>query len=631
MRRALLVLLALAACGDNSGPSASSGTTALFSLTAGNGSGGSDNDFYALPYPNDLRRTADGTLDLSLFPVNSPIAQDYVAAAQTLDGFGLNAAMFARFDGPLDPTTLPDPAGSIKPGAAVYLVNVDKASPDYNTRTPLTVDFVGSAGGTIGANRIAVRPYPGFPLDEATTYALVFTTRIHDVAGDAVAPNDTFTDTLTTSAAYAPLLAWLGSSDADDKAADLASAAVFTTQHATFVADALRKAIYATPAPVALTTVGGNMNATYHLYTGSYTAPNFQSGPVPYHNSPDGEIHIGSDGLAIVQVPAEPMRYALTIPTTPMPAAGYPFAVYAHGTGGDYESFVDDGTAGRLAQQGIAVISTDQVLHGPRNPGGDAEVDFFNIANPYAARDNALQGAADAFSQLRLIEGMSVADGSGSDARTAIFDPANAMFFGHSQGGLTGPPFVAYEPSLKGAVLSGTGGLLYLAMLYKTEPVDFPTLIEPLLRDDPVDEDNASIALAQMWVERSDGANYAPLMVRKPPNGEAPRSIFQSEGYTDTYCPNPAIEAFATSLGGDIVMTANSMPVEGVTLRGRTIVAPPVMKNLNGATAVLAQYNMKPGSDGHFVVFEIPAAEEQSAQFLGTLAATGVATVVVPQ
>ena len=48
-------------------------------------------------------------------------------------------------------------------------------------------------------------------------------------------------------------------------------------------------------------------------------------------------------------------------------------------------------------------------------------------------------------------------------------------------------------------------------------------------------------------------------------------------------------------------------------------------------TAVLAQYTMLPGSDGHFVVFEIPAAEEQSAQFLGTLAATGHATVVVPQ
>jgi hypothetical protein len=131
-----------------------------------------------------------------------------------------------------------------------------------------------------------------------------------------------------------------------------------------------------------------------------------------------------------------------------------------------------------------------------------------------------------------------------------------------------------------------------------------------------------------MWVDRSDSINYAPLMVRRPPDGLAPRNIFQSEGFTDTYAPNIGIEAFATALGGDVAQLAAFQPVEGLTLRGRTPKAPPITGNLNGATAVLAQYEQEAGSDGHFVVFDLPVARNQAAKFLSTLATTGQATLV---
>src|SRR6476469_9586766 len=117
MRR-LLVLAALAACGGD----AATGTTALYQL--------SGSDFYALPFPNDLRRHDDGTLDLSAFPTNSLLAGQYRDAAETLDGFGLNSAIFSRFTGELDPASLPDPVASIDPESSVYLVDVDTNSPD---------------------------------------------------------------------------------------------------------------------------------------------------------------------------------------------------------------------------------------------------------------------------------------------------------------------------------------------------------------------------------------------------------------------------------------------------------------------------------------------------------------------
>jgi hypothetical protein len=597
-----LVAVALCAC-----TSSSSGTTALF---AQNGS-----DFYDLPFPNDLRRHDDGSLDLSKFPTKTPLVDQYRADAETLDGFGINGAMFARFSGPLDQTSLPDPAASTMPGASVYVVNLMTGD-----RVPIIATFRADPTKTIGGNRLSVRPYPGFGLDEGANYALVITSRVHDAAGAAIEGTDEFKSTLDTAAWYAPLKTYLAQNPDD-----VVSAAVFTTQHATTIGLAIRNGVFGTAAPTAAGITAGTSAAQYSVFTGTYTAPNFQTGDVPYSSS-GGEIQVGTDGNAIVQR-MEPMRFALTLPPGPVPAGGFPICIYAHGTGGDYESFIQDGTGMRLAAQGIATISTDQVLHGPRNPGGNPEVAFFNFSNPYAGRDNALQGAADAWSQMRLALGMSFPDGTG---RTIHFDANNVFFFGHSQGGLTGPAFIAFEPSLKGAVLSGTGGILYLSMLYKTAPVSFPDLIAGVTGDQPIDEDNPTLALAQMWIERADGANYARLMVRNPPAGNGPKNIFQTEGFTDTYAPNPAIEAFATSLGGDIVMTANTMPVEGVTLRGRTVVNPPVMNNLSGATAVLAQYNQQPGSDGHFVVFDIPAAQTQSSQFLGTLARTGTATVVSP-
>ncbi len=621
------LLCALTACGDRSS------TTALFAVP---GEDAAD-DFYALPFPNDLRRHDDGTLDLSRFPTKSLIVDQLRAAAETLDGFGLNAAIFARFDGPLDPASLPDPAGSITSAASVYLVNVDPGSPDRGARTPVAVRFIAEPTATLGEDHLAVRPYPGFGLDEGTTYALVITDRVTDVSGAPIAASAAFSSLLGTGGdaaiahardVYRPLLAYLDE-PGDDERGDVVSAAVFTTQHATNVAGAIRKGVYATPAPIATMITPSTMTATYQLFTGSYTAPNFQVGDVPYRNAPSGEIKIGADGAAIVQR-TETMRFGLTVPAGPTPAGGFPIAIYAHGTGGDYTSFVDDGTANELAKTGLAVISTDQVLHGPRNPGGNPELDFFNFGNVYAARDNALQGFADAFSQHRLALGLSIIDG----ARTIRFDPTKVSFFGHSQGGLTGPGFIAYEPAVRGAVLSGTSGLLYINLLHKTKPLDIAALVQTFLRDDPIDEDNPSLALVQMWIERSDGANYAPLMVRRPVRGPdgaqlAPRNIFQTEGFVDRYAPNPGIEAFATALGGDLVMQADGKDVAGLTaLRGRAVLAAPITNNLDGVTAVLSQYNQRSGSDGHFVVFDIPLAQAQAAKFLGSLARTGQATVV---
>jgi hypothetical protein len=598
-------------------------------------------DFYALPYPNDWWRHDDGSLDLSQFPTNSIIANTVREIAEReVDGFGLNAAIFARFSGELDSGSLPTPAESMETDASVYLIDIDPDSPDRGKRMPIVATFRPDGTQTIGPNRLVARPYPGFPLADGTTYALVITNRLSSGDGGDVNPQSDWSAVIGEGAVaaplmkareiYAPLLAWLDEPGDDDRG-DVVAAAVFTTQHATQIMPAIRKAVFGVAPPVARDMMPTQMSSLFNVFIGVYDAPNLQSGDAPYITS-GGEIVVGADGAAVVQH-METMRFAVSVPNIAVPPTGFPICIYQHGTGGDWASFIQDGTAERLAAEGIAVISTDQVLHGPRNPDGtDPNISFFNFNNPVAARDNPLQGAADAWSQMRLAFGLSFSDGGN---RTVTFDANRLFFFGHSQGGLTGPGFVAFEPAVKGAVLSGTGGIFYLSALNKTEPVSFPDLIETLIRDVPVDEDNPTLALAQLAIERSDTVNYAQFMARLPrtaPDGTplAPRNIFHTEGFTDHYTPNKAIEAFATSLGGDLVMLPDATQLEGLTLRGRSIVAAPLSGNINGATVVTAQYKQVGSSDGHFVVFDVGAARTQSSKFLGTLAATGQATVVSP-
>ena len=613
--------------------------TALFEVPR---SGVAVSEFYALPFPNDIRRDDAGHPMLADYPPTVGLVRQYLDACETLDGFGANNAIFTRYSVSLAGARLPaDAAASVADDASVYLVDVDPDSPERGQRRPIKLRFQTYAGWTIGDNWLAALPYPGFPLREQTTYALVITRRIN--SGDVeIAPAADFTaivgrtepldpELVRARGRYQPLLAWLDEPGGDERD-DVVSAAVFTTQSITGLMTGLRARVRELSPPVARDVTPIATGDPYLWYDGVFDAPNFQTGEVPYLTSDDGgDIVLADDGLPAVQR-MEPIRFSMTIPPTPPPATGWPVVIYAHGTGGSFHSFVGDGTATRLAAQGLATISIDQVLHGPRNEGGDPEIHFFNFQNPLAARNNAIQGATDDFSVVRLVEGFERIEPpdpkTGFPGRTIRFDPDRIYFFGHSQGGLTGPPFVAFEPQVKGAVLSGAGGLLIYALLNKTEPFDITSFVRTVIIDTPLDEFNPVLSMLQMWIDRSDAVNYGPLLVREPPPGLTARPIYQSMGFIDHYTPLPTIEALAVAIGGDQV-TPTIEPIAGLALRGRGQVAAPVTGNVAGVTSVVVQYEATV-DDGHFVVFDVPAAQVQSARFLGTLAEAGTATLVAP-
>jgi hypothetical protein len=550
-------------------------------------------DFYARPYPSDDRKNADGTIDLSTYPRPSALIKEYVdTVAQDKHGFGENSCIYFRFSGAIDATSLPQTAqDSMASGASVYLTEVAAGQ-----RVPVVTHLREKGGKYAGPNLLAVCPFPGLPLAPLTKYTATVTTGVRAANGAPIQKGGETT---------------------------------FTTGDPTSDMKALRDAVYRDmPTPPVPTMMAWQAGGSFDEYDGVYDAPFYQQGTVPFLTpDKDGTIHFDAQGQPML-AHVDHLRFAMSVPKSPMPAGGYPMVIYAHGTGGNYRSFITEGLADRLGGVGIAMMSIDQVLHGPRDPTMQSpEVTFFNFQNIAAARDNVRQGGADDFQLLRLAQAWPSTLVLPMTNAHVQFDSQRMAFMGHSQGGLTGPLFVAYEPGVRGATFSGAAGLLIIALLNKTQPVNIPDVVATLINDDPLDQFHPLLSLVQQYFEPADPCNYGRLYFQAPPMGTSPRSIFQTIGLVDHYAPVPGLKAFMLSMGLEPVGMLPD-PIDGLDLAGLSDGTAPVMGNVAGgaATGVAAEYTAS-GYDGHFVLFDNTNAQRQSTGFMQSLlAGSGPAT-----
>ncbi|HEY8078890.1 MAG TPA: hypothetical protein VIF62_32385 [Labilithrix sp.] len=624
------------------------------------------------PFPSDFRRESDGTARFAGFPNprQMPILDNYVGAlAHLLDGFSPVAATYLRFTGPIDPSTLPkDPPSAAASDASVFILDVDPSSPEHGKRRLASMEWRADEGVYWQPNTLAVMPMVGEPLRPKTKYAVVVTSRVRAGDGSAITPTDELSEALGTKPAtdatrplhdlFAPAVADLQA--AGVQASDVVHMTVFTTNDPTAetfaVIDDVTNSV---PAPTASMWTQKEQTGTYDVYEGLYgPSPNYQQGNVPYRQPADGGGFVFVNGKPQLQNTFVP-RFSLVVPNAtacPPPAGGYPVVLYAHGTGGDYRSFIEDGTAGALAQQCLAGMGIDQIFHGTR-PGAppaddpnretNIELIFFNLDNPAAARTNNRQSSVDVVQQARLFTDTHVTVPA-SVSRTMqdiAFDSSKLMFFGHSQGGLNGPLFLAGSDKARGAVLSGAGSVLAIALLEKKAPVDVSAAIRLLVGlgspDDAAELDifHPVMCVTQSIVDATDTIHYGKYITRAPRDGHTPKSIYQTEGINadgtgDTYAPPHGIEALSVAIG--LPRQAPGIkPIQEAQWDGIQDVTVPsdgVSGDLASgmASGVLAQWPPKVGSDGHFVVFDIPAARTQAAKFLSNLAADPKGRVPAP-
>jgi len=614
-------------------------------------------EFYRLPFPNDIR-ISGGRVDLSGHPrpeldvVGNVIKTLIEQAEADISGFGTHQAGFFRFN------EFPDPDSVTISGDSpvLSLVNITPESRNYGRRTSLSWSATDGRGSFICNNWLAVRPLWSQAFEHGSTYATIITDGIRSRNGDRPVQSDDFTlmmngrepedqELVAAWDAYAPLRTYL--LDVGVPSGTIMAAAVFTIDDPDQPIDGISAALDLLDPPTNDELVLCSQGATspcddgldgedhvrgcftesedhFEIHT-TVEIPVFQVGEPPYLEQ-DGGLLFDDGGVAILQR-TEPVCTTITVPkTSSMPAEGWPVVVYAHGTGGNFRGHVDE-LGSELSEMGYATIGYDGVQHGNRRGDSTDPPDglFFNFINPRASHGNVLQGAVDVLSYGRFAETFSVAGADSPTTGIIRFNPANLVFFGHSQGGTVGSIAAAADHSYAAIVLSGTGGGLLLSLLEKSEPVDIASGISLVLQES-TSEFHPVLNLIQMYFEQVDPLNYAARIIRQRPEEAAVPSLFQTFGIGDSYTPDRSIEALSGVLGLSILT-----PV--IDDYGRPEIDPPVSGNVadGAATAAIGQYQPAENEDGHFVIFDNDDAHAQLMGFLETLVSDVVPTIPAVQ
>jgi predicted esterase len=405
-------------------------------------------------------------------------------------------------------------------------------------------------------------------------------------------------------------------------------------------------------APRVLDAAWVDEDAGYATIEGTYCTPNFQADlqHAPFLADDGGRFVLDPSGAPrVIDVPAESpyhsaecgglmrARFVLTVPKArPMPASGWPLLVSAHGTGGDARSFVGrDDFAGWAASQGVAVISTDQPLHGGRgraprpgsrepfrisiagipikltdDPRGN-EVAFYNPVHPAAARDNLRQAAADLMVLARLFPATDLARFLPPGRPAPRLDPARVLAAGHSQGAQSVAAAGAVDPILRGVILSGCGGDARLGVLRRRDLPIVPAFAMLLgLEPGELDELHPLMTLLQTLADPIDPASYARLYW-EPLSGRRPQMVLHYEGVSDTFTPPVTAETLAVAL--------KATPIDELVRPVPGLGAPASWSELlrrGEAPRAFVQLASTRGEDGHFVLFHEPGAPELLRTFL---------------
>ena len=631
--------------------------TVLFHVTRA-GEAPSD-DFYRLPFPNDIR-LVNGRVSLTGHPrpgarvFSFDLVDRYIGAIQQdSTGFGVNQTIYFRL------SRLPDHDSFMNP-AGVALLNITPGSPEYGFTTGLTWNVEPNRTPYICDAHLWMNPPYGHPLRPGTTYAAVLKRVGTDQAGTVFGPDSDFSAMLADAtpadpdlaaawAAYAPLRNYLADANAPTKlaAADLAGVAVFTTEKIEDPMIAIQAAIAAAPAPELSSLVRCNdagaispcddgltgaahtrgcfsdqlASASFDEYQGTISLPVFQQGKPPYLDPQDGGgIVLASDGRAPI-VRNEAVCISLAVPHGTPPAAGWPLVIYSHGTGGSYRSAVELGLAADYAAGAAlggdavatATLGYDGILHGTRNGGSTKDVGqlVYNFLNPRAARDNALQAAADLLAMPRALDQFA--------AQSIIIDPAHVALYGHSQGGNAASLALDFQAGYGAGVMSGTGGMLIFTILQKSQPVNLGAILPFVLGETSVDPVDPVLNLMQMYFERSDTVNFGRHLFSEPYPGVTAHHVLHVYGTNDSYAPVETQRRYAEAASFPVAtpLIDNYLHDYGMTPVAAPVKANQTFGSLDVITAAQIQYQPD-GYDGHFVSTQNPAARTAIQNFLLT-------------
>lgn len=663
LNRTTLSLIALLACAPETDPEpleALPGVALRFEVNA-------EGDFFAEPYPADHRLVLGAPpMDQMAGIDATPLLED-LARSITLPGYPVVPVGWFSFGGYLErPDGMVDWPADV--GASVQLVDIDPDSPQRGRRIPTTTMML-EPDRYVEGEVLAVAPRPGFVLRADTTYAFLVRRDLGDVDGEPLGvglplrqllhgqtPDTPWGEALATE--WQPLVAVLPELGlAPD---DLAAATVFTTGDAVAEVAALSEAVREDVGIPALSVsfyAGVDRRPGYCELRGTLTVPQYQRGTPPFAS--DGAIVLDEDGVPIVQR-EESIPVVVTVPASPMPAEGYPLAMYFHGSGGRSDQVVSrspilpsgqamaygHGPAWVLAEQGIAAAGSAHPVNPERVEGANAFA-YLNLTNLVVFRNTFQQGIfeqrlyLDALLDLRLspesladCEGVSLPAGS----EAYHFDPDSIVAMGQSMGGMYVNLVSAVDPRITAVVPTGAGG--HWSRMGLDTPL-FGTggttaLIAALLKTEAeLSFLHPAMHIVQTAWEVAEPLGYLPRLAARPLPGHPARDIYEPVGFDDIYFPPGIFDAMAlaydTELSGEVVWSSMD---ELLSLDGRARQSYPVVDNRvseNGEryTASVAQYRGDGLADPHVIFVQLEEVRTQYGCFLRSHL-DGEATVVDP-
>jgi hypothetical protein len=577
-------------------------------------------DFFAYPWPSDLRRMPNGAPDLTDFPVDRALvdlldlaAREVENGASVADGQGFSplSSVYFGFTESIDPGTLE---------GQVILVDVDVRSPDYGKPLPMTVTWNETGGGYWPARTLAIHPDYQRPPRSGMKRAAILKKGIRAANGETLA-SPALIESLAVNLALdnpseeanllAPVfevLPTLGMT-----AADLLAATVFTVSDPMAELRALMSWMRAEPVPTPKTLTLVEERQVYDLYEGTFIMAELFSGEPPFTDFGAGRIAL-SNGVPLARRDLE-IPFTLTLPKAPPPPEGYPIVVYSHGLGEDHRGLLRT-AAGPLAVRGIAVIGIDPPLQGTRNRSGLDDrslVIQLSISNILGGREILRQAVLDALQVTRMVrdESFVIAPDLSPSGETLRFDASKVGFFGHSEGAQVGALLLPLCPEIGPAVFSaGGGGAAITMLLLKLPELDVAAGVADVLGIDRSVEEWALghpvvSAAIQPLLDSADPLHLAREVFREP--RERAHDLVMLEGFLDALTPPPSTEALASALGLPIAEPLGR-EIAGLDAQGIAPVPLPASNNLPAVgdfrpTGALLQF---PELDHYIIYFNAP-------------------------
>jgi len=623
--------------------------------------------FWKMPFPNDMRRNADGTVNLQGFPPTLMfwLLQSYPAVAEKA-GWSIAPTIYFRFSGAVNVKNLPGTAkDSLSADTKIMLMDIDPKSPDQGKKFPLIWRYydkeISWAAGH--KNILAMMPVAGFVLRENTTYAAIVLKSLGGSDG-ALGASKKFEDVMAgknlegefgskAQAAYAPLLKFLGSAKSPVKIDEIAVATVFTTANASDEMLRMWNAVQKMPLiklvePVTL----AREYPDYYVLKSVWRAPQFQRGFPPY-SFMGGGVYWDKNNMPIL-TRYENVPITIAIPKMKMPQKGFPLLMFIHGTAGDSFQVIDrgktfdphgkpakgEGPALIAARRGIAAMGS--AVPQSRERHGDSQmILYYSVFNGKGLKNNVLQSAAEQMMLVRLFKEIKIdatlCPKTQAGGKEIFFNTELFFGMGQSLGSLILGPLAGVEPVFKAIIPSGEGGEWKL-LVSRGNILDIKSLNQSgkgMFEVIGLDKFHPGMALFQMAMTPVDPITFAPHIIKEPLQGN-PKDVWMSMGLFDHFFRPESQDGLMAGMGmdfaGDVV---DDRVLEYLELSGRKRLDYPISGNLTSqgkkVTGVAVQYKMDDILDGHHVNFQLDAPKYQYGCFLQSYVRDGKATAYGPK